>query len=369
MKNDTQVRIFVGTGGVGKTTLAAAYAYFRAQEGYKTLVVTIDPAQRLKTALGLLPHGHNQKVLPHPSGGWGDDGIWGEMWASLLDSKWVFDDFVRRGLKDEEKILRLFKNRLYQQLSTQLNGSQEFTSLEKLLYEYESGMWDFIVLDTPPAGHAIDFLKAPQKLNRLLDERVARWFRLMEDGGSWVTNIFTFGARRILQILEFLTGNEFIHELSDFFGQLHFWQKKLEKRLNEVDQLLRSSLCKFTLVTQYDLPKLREGMAFLDILKAEQMNCEGIVINRAYLESDFNLQETDRSDLKAWFDQLVTYYDRRAKEGRSLIRRLNPSLPIFEVPDKIYTFLGGEESVTKGQKRSEISLIVEIARYLRTPAS
>jgi anion-transporting ArsA/GET3 family ATPase len=302
----TQIKIVLGTGGVGKTSISAALALGYAQRGLRTLVITIDPSLRLKTTLQLESNGKNQKI-PLPST---------EFYACLLDSKFVFDQFVTRGMETPEKVEKLLKNRLYQQLSTNLSGSQEFTALEKLLYEYESGEWDRIVLDTPPAGHAIDFLRAPQKLNRLLDERIARWFRSPKEGGTFLGSLLQFGTKNLMKALEILTGNEFMTELSDFFDQIQFWQKKLESRLAKVQKLLISKDTEFLLVTSFDSAKLKEALELLKILRLEGLHLQTVIINRAYPFWFQKAQELKLSSLEL----PVHYFEQRAQEGVALLK-------------------------------------------------
>jgi len=314
-----KIRIVLGTGGVGKTSIAAALALNYARRGLKTLVITIDPSLRLKTTLGLKETGENQKIYFENL----------ELHACLLDSKLVFDQFVTRGLENPESLKKLLKNRLYQQLSTNLNGSQEFTALEKLLFEFESGQWDRIVLDTPPAAHAIDFIRAPAKLNRLLDERIAKWFRSPQDGGSLLASIFHFGTKNLMKALEFLTGNEFMAELSDFFDQIQFWQKKLESRLARVQQLLISEQTQFLLVTSFDSAKLKESIELLKILRLEGLRLKFVIINRAYpfwyeLSKKIEVPQLKRE---------IEYFKNRSRAGISLLKSSRIPLQDIEIHD------------------------------------
>jgi len=301
-----QIKVVLGTGGVGKTSISAALALGFAKRGLKTLVITIDPSKRLKTTLSLGDNGENQRIPISRT----------HFYACLLDSKLIFDQFVTRGLETPEKVQKLLTNRLYQQLSTNLNGSQEFTALEKLLYEYESGNWDRIVLDTPPAGHAIDFLRAPEKLNRLLDERIARWFRSPKDGGSLLKSVFHFGTKKLLKALELLTGNEFMSELTDFFDQIQFWQKKLEARLARVQNLLIAPNTEFLLVTSFEYAKLKESLELLRILRQEGLRLQTVVINRAFPFWYLAAHQEEIPELH----KAKLYYQNRAREGIDLLK-------------------------------------------------
>ena len=153
--------ICAGSGGVGKTTTAAAVALGLAERGAKVAVVTIDPARRLANALGL----DTLSNEPHQVS---VDGLSGELWAMMLDAKRTFDQLIERLAPDARTRDEVFGNRIYQQLSTAVAGSQEFTAIAKLYELDQSGEFDVLVLDTPPARNALDFLDAPGAADALL---------------------------------------------------------------------------------------------------------------------------------------------------------------------------------------------------------
>src|SRR6187200_2547722 len=145
--DDKRVVICAGSGGVGKTTTAAALALGMAERGLRVVVVTIDPARRLATSLGLE-----------------DLELEGELWAMMLDAKRTFDSLIERLAPDARTRDEVFANRIYQQLSNAVAGSQEFTAIAKLYELDQEGGFDLLVLDTPPSRNALDFLDAPQRL-------------------------------------------------------------------------------------------------------------------------------------------------------------------------------------------------------------
>lgn len=324
------VYILLGTGGVGKTSMAAGLAASMALKNKKTLVITIDPSQRLKTTLNIQNEPGNQSILPEVFQDY--------LYASLLHSKQIFDDFIRRGLKNELLADKLLNNKLYQQLSTTLNGSQEFTALEKLLIEVESQNWDVIILDTPPAGHAIDFLRAPQKLNRLLDDRIAKWFRSPANGGSLIGSILQFGTKNLLKALERLTGSEFMHELSDFFSQIQLWQNQLSSRLGKVQQLLHDSSTQFLLVTGYDHAKIKESLALLKTIRQEGFKLNKVIINRA---RPYWATLHPAPMQRDWDQQVNAYFEDRTLKSYQLLTQVNQELKLYELPD----FKGGVQNI------------------------
>lgn len=269
--------VCAGSGGVGKTTVASALGVRAAQHlGRRVLVLTVDPARRLATALGLdLNSTEEHKVPLEPCKG--------EMSAAVIDSKKIFDDFIRRHASQAEIIERIMKNRLYEQLSTTLSGSQEFTALERLLQAYESGRFDLIILDTPPTKHAMDFLTAPLRISTLFQDTVTKWFS--NPGGKatgFIANLVSRGTRAALKSLEVLTGGVFIDELLDFFGAIRSIQQVLRDRSETIRLLLTGKEAAFLVVTSFDAAKLREAQYLKSELDRLDYHLRGVIINRAF---------------------------------------------------------------------------------------
>lgn len=315
----TRVLVCIGSGGVGKTTVSASLGYLLAEQGYKTLVLTIDPAKRLATTLGI--EGQNQ-ITRVP-------GLIqkGELYASIIDHQSVFNDFIMRASGKGADVSAIFKNKLYQQLSTTLSGSQEFTALEKLYSSYESNEYDWIVLDTPPSKHAIDFLNAPQKLAGLFNESVAKWFRSGDGKGNWVSHIISTGTRQVIQILEKLTGSDFVKELRLFFSYIHSWQDRLENRIIQVHKLLVSSNTQFFLVTSLDEVKMAEAISLGQEVRKQGYFLTKIIVNRAQFESDFDFSFKSSATKS---DQAMTSLRELATSFEKLIVARNELLHKFE---------------------------------------
>ncbi len=317
LKN-AKVIVCVGSGGVGKTTVASALALRAAQLGRKVLVLTVDPSRRLKSTMGL--DDKEDAEIAHPS-------IKGSLHAAIVDPKKIFDQFVTKASGQEDRAQKILKNKLYIQLSTTLSGSQEFTALEKLYSSYESGVYDLIVLDTPPTKHAIDFLQAPQKLSLLINEKVARWFRDPEGKERGIfKSILQTGTRQVLKALEALTGSEFMSELADFFKNIQKWQGQLEERIAASHKLLTSQDTHFVLVTSFDEAKLKEAEFFSREIRKSGYKLSTVLINRAYPKGlDLHQKVSDSNDLLHLYKVFQSLLDARENFYRTFSIRMNSS--------------------------------------------
>ena len=158
-----EVCICCGSGGVGKTTTSAAIALGMAARGKKVAVLTIDPAKRLANSLGLPELGNEERLVKAD--------VDGELWAMMLDPKRTFDEIVEWHAPDERTRDAVLSNRIYQELSNAVAGSQEYMAMEKLHELHQEGRYDLLVLDTPPTRNALDFIDAPKKLAAFIDSR------------------------------------------------------------------------------------------------------------------------------------------------------------------------------------------------------
>ncbi len=310
----SKVIVSVGTGGVGKTSVSAALGVAAALNGRKVLVLTVDPSKRLATSLGvdLKSASISRVILPESLG---------ELSAGVIDSHQIFDQFIRRHAPSST-VDKILKNRLYVQLSTTLSGSQEFTAMEKLLQSRESGQYDLIILDTPPAQHAQDFLSAPQRIQDLFQDSVTKWFVSAKDKTpGFISQLINKGTRTVLKSLEVLTGSAFIEELIEFFDQIGTVQKHLRDRSRAVQNLLRDECTSFVLVTSFDETKLKEANRLIRDLQASQFKLEGVVINRAFPDA---------------LDQFTL--DRREKWQGTLA-----TFPLFQPSDKVQSMAGSDD--------------------------
>ncbi len=339
-----QVVVCAGSGGVGKTTLACCLGILLAQQGKKVLVLTIDPARRLASALGLASDsaiGLAEVKVPGQN-------YAGELYASMIDPQLVFDDFVQRRAPSPEAAERLMKNSLYRQLVGQLSGSQEFTSLERLLSAVESNRYDVVILDTPPTQHAVDFLRAPERIFALFQESVTKWFarrdpRASPSGGvkKLLNQVVQRGTHTALKALEKITGSAFVVELGDFFESMAALQSQVSGRSIEVHRLLTSERTGFLLVTGFDHSKLVEAKDFYGELKRGGYSLSGIIVNRSQ-PSWLSLQSLDPSplpstpqmrDLLDLYQKLQRYYVLRQDVYGEFQAHLRGEVPYWLLPE------------------------------------
>lgn len=276
-KPKTKTIIFIGTGGVGKTTIAAAVAMGKAIEGSKVLVITIDPSQRLAQAMNFIPNGKIQKIPTLNTKG--------SLYASTIDHQQVFLDFLRRAAQKnsaEKDVKAIYKNKLFKQLSTRLSRSQDFTTLFYLYTHVQSDKFDYVILDTPPAQHTWSFLKAPEKLSSLFSEEISAWFRFSaEESTSLFKKVLHQGSVKALKVLQSLTGSEFLNELKAFFDRIYNWQKPLTELISDCQRLLISSATEFVLVTNFDQNKFHLTQELSRKIYSEGYNLTHLIINMA----------------------------------------------------------------------------------------
>ncbi len=269
-----RVCICVGAGGVGKTTTSAAIALGMAARGLKVVVVTIDPAQRLANALGLERLGNEPRLIS-PESLPGLE-LRGELWALMLDPKRTFDELIDHVAPTPERAEEIKGNGVYRQLSSAVSGSQEFAAIEKL-YELAEADYDLLVLDTPPAHNAAEFLNAPGRLTAFLGGGALQM--LLRPAGIG-RRLIGLGAAPVLGALKLVTGVDLVSDLTAFFGLLGGMTQEFEARANRVEALLHAPETAFVLVTSAQDRPVEEAIQFRQTLRESGMPFVGAIINR-----------------------------------------------------------------------------------------
>jgi anion-transporting ArsA/GET3 family ATPase len=277
-----RVCICAGSGGVGKTTTSAAIAAGMAARGKKVCVLTIDPAKRLADSLGLPELGNEERqVDPALFSEAGVETESGELWAMMLDAKATFDELVRRHAPDEETRDRILDNRIYQQLSAALAGSQEYMAMEKLFEVYAEDRYDLLVLDTPPTRNALDFLDAPRRLTQFIEGRALQVF--MRPTGLGM-RVFGRGTTVAFSVLRRVTGVEVLEDLSEFFQAFSGMVGGFRERARRVNELLANPETCFLVVCGPQGEPVTEAVYFHRKLVEANLPFGGVIVNKVHYE-------------------------------------------------------------------------------------
>lgn len=275
------VVIVLGSGGVGKTTVAAALGVAAATTRLRTAVITVDPARRLREALGL-PRlgGRPTRIDARRLRAAGLDSAL-KLNAMVLDVKGEWDAMVAEHVADPAIRRRILDNAFYQSLSTRFAGSDAYAALEALHDLHVAGHFDLEVVDTPPAAQAFEFVQAPARLLRLLDSQAARW--LLKPAGRPASLALRLAGRitsYVARELERFAGGDTLSSIADFFAAAAGAVEGIGARMRKVSALLRSPAVRFILVTTAEPDRLRQARRLIDNMESEGLHLGAIVINR-----------------------------------------------------------------------------------------
>jgi anion-transporting ArsA/GET3 family ATPase len=275
--------ICAGSGGVGKTTTSAAIALGMAARGLRVCVLTIDPAKRLADSLGMRELGNEaERVHPELFERQGVE-MKGELWAMMLDAKATFDELVARQAPDEESRDRVLENRIYQQISNALAGSQEYMAMEKLFELHTEGRFDLLVLDTPPTRNALDFLDAPRRLTQFIEGRSLRVF--MKPTGL-AARVAGRGASAALSVLKRIVGFDLIADLAEFFNAFSGMVDGFQARARRVNGLLADDRTSFLVVCGPQGEPVDEAVYFHRKLVEAKLPFGGVIVNKVHYPAE-----------------------------------------------------------------------------------
>lgn len=280
---EAHVIVTVGSGGVGKTTTAALLGLEAARAGRRALVMTIDPARRLANALGLEDLGHEIQRVPVDSLGAGG----GELWATMLDMKEMFDAIVDRYSDSDATRDAIRSNRFYHYFSTSLAGAQELSASERLHEVVGSGDYDLVVLDTPPAANALDFLEAPIRFFDALDGAAIQWV-IAATGFARGKGLLGVSTQFLLKTLTRFTGQEFFEELGGFLLHFSGLLDGIRDRSRETQALFSDPGTRFVIVTSPDPAIVEEALELRSRLDAFDVTLGGVVANRTHQRFEGN---------------------------------------------------------------------------------
>jgi anion-transporting ArsA/GET3 family ATPase len=276
-----RVCICLGSGGVGKTTTSAALALGLAARGQKVAVVTIDPAARLASALGMERlSGEPRLIEPSLLAEHGVD-CKGELWAMMLDTKGTFDEIVTRLAPNEREREQILANPIYRELSSAVAGSQELSAMAKLYELRHERDFDVIVLDTPPSRNAVDFLETPTRLLGFLEGRALKVF--LSPGGL-AARVFGRSTGIVFAIFARITGVDMLSDLSTFFRSLSGILDGFGEVTKGVAELLRDPTTTFLVVTSPEPEPAHEAEFLAERLAERDMSRGGLIVNRVHFD-------------------------------------------------------------------------------------
>ncbi|MER7396831.1 ArsA family ATPase [Streptomyces sp. NPDC000151] len=278
--DDPQTRIVVccGSGGVGKTTTAAALGVRAAERGRRAVVLTIDPARRLAQSMGISELDNVPRQVKGVSGPGGR----GELYAMMLDMKRTFDEIVEAHA-DKERARAILDNPFYQSLSAGFAGTQEYMAMEKLGQLRSRDEWDLIIVDTPPSRSALDFLDAPKRLGSFLDGKFIRVLMApAKVGGRAGMKFLNVGMSMMTGTLSKLMGGQLLKDVQTFVAAMDTMFGGFRTRADATYRLLQAPGTAFLVVAAPERDALREAAYFVERLAAEQMPLAGLVLNRVH---------------------------------------------------------------------------------------
>ncbi len=282
--NSCRLVVCVGSGGVGKTTIAAAMGLWAAKQNRRVLVLTIDPAKRLANSLGLKEFGNEETRIEL-------EDCSGELWAMMLDTETTFNELMHEMAPDEETAQRILHNKIYQTMSNTFAGSQEYMAAEKLHDVVTGGRYDLVVLDTPPVKNALDFFEAPGRLSRFFDRRVIKWFLdPPHRKGGIMSRVAQGTSAMIYGLLGYVFGNEFLDDLAEFLGLFKDMVDDFRDRHDEVQRIFHDSRTTFITICAPTEPSVEVGGFFADELSRRGYPRGGTVVNQVHICSDEPLE-------------------------------------------------------------------------------
>jgi anion-transporting ArsA/GET3 family ATPase len=353
----TRIIVCCGSGGVGKTTTAAALALRAAEKGRTAVVLTIDPARRLAQSMGLRQLDNTPREVRGV-----DRSSGGRLDAMMLDMKRTFDEIVESH-STPEKAAQILANPFYQALSSSFSGTQEYMAMEKLgQLRAQSdqagstsaagaagpgGGWDLIVVDTPPSRSALDFLDAPQRLGSFLDGRLIKLLAApARAGGRAYLKVVSAGVGAVTGALTKVLGAQVLTDVQQFVSALDTMFGGFRERADATYQLLKAPGTAFVVVAAPERDAMREASYFVERLAAERMPLAGLVLNRVHdggpsvlsaersVAAAEGLEEQGMDDLTARLLRLHAARIRVAAREEAMAARFrgaHPSVPTVRV--------------------------------------
>jgi anion-transporting ArsA/GET3 family ATPase len=267
---DAQVLVTCGTGGVGKTSVAAALGVRAARLGRRVCVITIDPAKRLADAIGLTNDLGNEPQQVNTNS-------IGELWVTMLDVRETFDNLVRDTSPTPERAREVMENSFYRNLSRSISGTRDYIAGERIYELTNDERFDLIIVDTPPSRNALDFLESPERLAQFLKHPIVRVLAAPGRGGLRFANA---ALTPIIKIISNIVGSDALTGVAAFLKAFDGMEKEFSRRALSVAKTLRSDNTFFVVVTAPSTDALKEADHFVSELKRLGITLKLIVANR-----------------------------------------------------------------------------------------
>jgi anion-transporting ArsA/GET3 family ATPase len=271
-----EIIVACGPGGVGKTTTAAAAAAMAAAHGGgKVLVLTVDPARRLADALGLDGIGNTERRVPDEAFASAGVKPRGELYAAMLDTKESWDALIRHHAPDERTRDEILANPLYRNISGRFVQSHDYIAMERLFEIHSEGLYDLIVVDTPPTRNALDFLDAPERMADFFSSRLLRWLIV-----PYRSRLVNFASRPFYQVADRILGTQFLADIAEFFILFQTMYDGFVERARSVQRLLADRRTSFIVVSTLETVPLREAEYFAQAIGERKLHLGAIVLNK-----------------------------------------------------------------------------------------
>jgi anion-transporting ArsA/GET3 family ATPase len=265
-----------GSGGVGKTTAAAAMGVQAATEiGGRVLVLTVDPARRLADALGVGAIGNEARLVPTEAFASAGVEPRGELWAAMLDTKAGWDELIRRHAPNAQVRSSVLANPLYQNITSRFVHSHDYLAMDQLHELHASGRFDLIIVDTPPSRNALDVLDAPGRMKEFFGSRLLKWLTL-----PYRSRLFTAASRPFYQVADRVLGSRFLQDIAEFFILFQAMEPGFVAHAREVERVLVDPRTTFVVVSTLEAAPTHEATYLARALRARDMHLGAIVANR-----------------------------------------------------------------------------------------
>ncbi len=268
--------LVAGSGGVGKTTIAAALGIAAAQrQKSRVLVMTVDPARRLASALGLDEFGNTPVQIDPKAFAAAGNKVRGEVWVAMLDTKAGWDELIARHAPDAATRDAVLANPLYENITSRFVHSHEYLAMEQLHDLHARGEFDLVIVDTPPSRNALSILDAPNRMIEFFGSRLLRWLTV-----PYRSRLFTMASKPFYQVADRVLGSRFLQDIADFFVLFQAMESGFVRRAKEVESLLRDPRTAFVVVTTLETAPSYEARYLARSLVDRGMSLGAIVANR-----------------------------------------------------------------------------------------